>query len=368
MKETLLLPLPLGIDVETKEVLKQLSVTHRALAELKGIASVIPNEQILISTLTLEEAKDSSIIENIVTTYDELFRSEDINADKISLATKEVRSYAEALRFGFEEVKKHKLITNKLIVRMQEILVQNNAGFRKQVGTVLKNAATQEVIYTPPQHMDDILDLMANLERYLNDDEMEDLDPLVKMAIIHHQFESIHPFYDGNGRTGRIINVLYLVAKDLLDIPILYLSRYIMNTKPAYYRFLQEVREKSNWDSYILYILKGVEQTARESIVTINQIRQLMQHYKQSIRTELPKIYSQDLLNNLFKHPYTKAEFLERDLMVSRLTATKYLKRLAEKGYLKELQIGRNIYFVNVPLLELFASDLAIEKSLAKYL
>ena len=250
-----LLPLPHSVDLETKAVLKQLSASHRALAELKGIASTIPNEQILISTLTIEEAKDSSIIENIVTTYDELFRAEDLGADKISEATKEVRSYATALRYGFDEVKAKKIITNKLIQKMQEILVMNNAGFRKQVGTVLKNAATQAVIYTPPQHPDEILDLMANLERYINDDDMQDIDPLIKMAIIHHQFESIHPFYDGNGRTGRIINVLYLVSKDLLDLPILYLSRYIVSTKNAYYRYLQEVREIGNWESYVLYML-----------------------------------------------------------------------------------------------------------------
>jgi Fic family protein len=363
-----LLPLPHSVDLETKAVLKQLSASHRALAELKGIASTIPNEQILISTLTIEEAKDSSIIENIVTTYDELFRAEDLGADKISEATKEVRSYATALRYGFDEVKAKKIITNKLIQKMQEILVMNNAGFRKQVGTVLKNAATQAVIYTPPQHPEEILELMANLERYINDDDMQDIDPLIKMAIIHHQFESIHPFYDGNGRTGRIINVLYLVSKDLLDLPILYLSRYIVSTKNAYYRYLQEVREIGNWESYVLYMLKGIEQTSRDTIAIILKIRDLMQQYKQGIRTQLPKIYSQDLLNNLFKHPYTKAEFLEQELLVSRLTATKYLKQLAAKGFLHEVQIGRNIYFMNIPLLQLFTTSESIERSLAKYL
>lgn len=195
---------------------------------------------------------------------------------------------------------------------------------------------------------------MNNLAHFINDDSLSDLDPLVMLAIIHHQFESIHPFYDGNGRTGRIINILYLVIKDLLDLPILYLSGYFIENKGEYYRLLQSVRDKNDWDGWIIFVLRGVEQTASETIFLIEQIRSMMTKYKQGIRKDLPKLYSQELLNNLFRHPYTKIEFVEDELGVSRKTASQYLKQLVEKDYLKLLKIGRSNFYLNEPLFNLF--------------
>uniref|UniRef100_UPI00262F36CF Fic family protein n=1 Tax=uncultured Lutibacter sp. TaxID=437739 RepID=UPI00262F36CF len=329
MESEKLKKLPLKQDVETKKVLKKLALAHRALAELKGIVSSIPNENILINTLGLQEAKDSSAIENIITTHDDIFKAE-LNLDGYkSLNAKEVQNYISALKKGFGLIKKNKILTNNDIIEIQSELEKNNAGFRKVPGTALKNATTGEIVYTPPQEYDTILDLMRNLEQYINDETMSEFDTLVKMAIIHFQFESVHPFYDGNGRTGRIINVLYLVMNDLLNLPVLYLSRYIIEHKADYYRLLQEVRETDNWENWILYMLDSIEQISKETIVLIGKIRDLIFEYKNLLRNNY-KFYSQDLLNNLFKHPYTKIEFIENDLGVSRITASKYLNQLAK--------------------------------------
>lgn len=251
-------------------------------------------------------------------------------------------------------MRKSRLLTVNHILEIHKELEQNDAGIRKLPGTELKNEQTGATIYTPPQNHEDIIRLMSNLERFINDETLTDLDPLVKMAVIHYQFESIHPFYDGNGRTGRIINILYLVAKGLLDIPILYLSRYIISNKMEYYRLLQEVRNTGDWERWVLYMLEGVETTARQTIWLIQSIKKIMMEYKHRIRKELPKIYSQDLLNNLFRHPYTKIEYLQNDLRVSRLTSTKYLQKLTEHGFLNKSKIGRYNYYINQPLMELF--------------
>ncbi|MGB3619329.1 MAG: Fic family protein [Catalinimonas sp.] len=347
-------PLPLATDVETKAVLKQAAVAHRYLAELKGIVGTIPNANILISTLTLQEAKDSSAVENIITTHDELFRAALLTDYAVSATTKEVQRYANALRSGFAEVQKHKLLTLGDILSIQQELEQNDAGIRKLPGTTLTNQQTGETVYTPPQHYSELLSLMQNLVDYINDDTLSDADPLVKMAVIHHQFESIHPFYDGNGRTGRIINILYLVAKDLLNLPVLYLSRYVVEQKPDYYRLLQSVRETGEWEAWLLFMLRGVEVTAQQTIHLVREIRGLMTLYKNRIRTELPKIYSQDLLNNLFRHPYTKIDVVANDLQVSRPTATRYLKDLVALRLLSEQKVGRSNYYINEPLLTLF--------------
>jgi Fic family protein len=346
--------LPPIVEVETKIVLKQVALAHRYLAELKGIAATIPNEQILINTLTLQEARDSSAIENIITSHDELFQAE-LQADVfINAATKEVQNYANALRTGFDLVRHTKILTLNHIKQIQAELEGNNAGFRKQLGTTLRNAITGEIVYVPPQHFEDIEKLMGNLEQYLNNDELSDVDPLIKMAIIHHQFESIHPFYDGNGRTGRIINVLYLVCKDLLQLPILYLSRYVIENKQDYYKLLQQVRDTDDWEEWLLFMLKGITITAQQTIKLVNAIKQLMQQYKHRIRSELPKIYSQDLLSNLFKHPYTKIDFIMNDLSVSRITATGYLESLVALSLLEKHKLGRNNYYLNRPLYQLF--------------
>jgi Fic family protein len=346
-------PLPPQIDFESKAILKKLASAHRYLAELKGVAETIPNKGILINTLTLQEAKDSSAIENIITTHDELYKAELSDLFK-SIAAKEVSNYSNALKRGFDLVKTKKILSNNDILQIQQVLEQNDAGFRKQSGTVLKNEQTGEIVYSPPQDYETIVSLMNNLEVAINDDTLFEADPLVKMAIIHFQFESIHPFYDGNGRTGRIINILYLLIKDLLHLPILYMSRYIMQHKTDYYRLLQIVRDEEKWEEWILFMLDGIEKTASQTILIINQMRDLMQTYKRNIREQLPRIYSQDLLNNLFRHPYTKIEFLASDLNISRLTATKYLNLLTEKGFLAKQKVGKSNFYINTPLIQIF--------------
>ena len=345
--------LPLQQDLETKVVLKKCAKAHQALAELKGLVATIPNESILISTLALQEAKDSSAIENIITTHDELFKSDHLAKQFASLAAKEVFNYATALQDGFKCVKQRGLLTANDIQTIQASIEQNNAGFRIQSGTTLKNEQTGEVIYTPPQTHDEIVQLMSNLEHFINDNSVCDWDDLLKMAVIHHQFESIHPFYDGNGRTGRVINVLYLIKQDLLTLPVLYLSRYINQHKQDYYRLLQAVRTDGNWEAWLLFMLDAVEQTSLQTIHLIKAIKTLMQNYKQKMRSELPKIYSQDLLNNIFRHPYTKIEFVTSDLQVTRKTAAKYLEEMITIGLLSKHKIGKDNYYLNDDLYQL---------------
>ncbi len=348
--------LPPAQNLQTDKVLHQLIGARSALAELKGIAGSIPNQQILIDTLGLQEAKNSSEIENIVTTQDELFTSNPFSGMFSSAASKEVYQYAFALKRGFELIKEHGLLTNNYILEVQAVIDQNRAGYRKLPGTKLINDKTNEVVYTPPQDFDSIVQLMDNLQTFINDDFIYPADPLVKMAIIHHQFESIHPFYDGNGRTGRIINLLYLIQKGLLHLPILYLSRYIIKHKARYYKLLQQTRETSEWEEWILFMLAGVEETAQQGIETISGIKKLMQEYKHKMRSELPKIYSQDLLNNFFRHPYTKIEFVMNDLEVSRITATKYLDQIVTIGLLQKQKSGRDNYYINPALVKLLTN------------
>ncbi len=340
---------------ERPDILKALTAASRGLAELKGVAASMPNQGILISTLGLQEAKDSSAIENIVTTHDELFRETAFPEGGGSAAAKEVARYSSALRVGLEAVRQTGLLTNKHILEIQAELERNSAGFRKVPGTVLK-ASDGSVVYTPPQDHAAITSLMSDLEQFINDAERFPADPLIKMALIHHQFESIHPFYDGNGRTGRIINVLYLVKERLLDIPVLYMSRYIVRTKADYYRLLQGVRDRDVWEEWVLYMLRAVEATATEAIGTIQAIKTLLLDYKHRIRDQ-HRFYSQDLINNLFSHPYTKIEFLQDDLQVSRLTATKYLDALAESGFLHKRKVGRSNYYINVPLFDILGGE-----------
>ena len=330
---------------DTPAILKKLASSSRALAELKGIAASIPNQGILINTLGLQEAKDSSEIENIVTTHDELFKDDVLPEAFANPAAKEVLRYRQALRVGFEQVRASGLLTANHIIQIQGELERNNAGFRKLPGTALKDGAGQTV-YTPPQDPAEIVALMRDLERFLNDPDVLAVDPLIKMALAHHQFESIHPFYDGNGRTGRIVNVLYLVKEGLLDIPVLYLSKHIVRTKTDYYRLLQTVREDDTWEDWVLYMLDAVEQTAVQTLSTVHAIKTALFDYKHRIRAQ-HKFYSQDLINNLFTHPYTKIDFLQRDLQVSRLTATKYLDALAASGFVQKQKVGRSNYYVN---------------------
>ncbi len=352
--------LPLDFDFETKNILRQLSKSNRRLAELKGVALTIPNENILLSSLVLQEALDSSAVENIVTTSDELYRAElDIKGEISNAAAKEVLNYRQAMQVGFEMVRKKKLLTLNVVKQIQKELEHNNAGFRTVSGTKLKTSKGN-VVYTPPQTGEEVAKYMSNLEKYINTQELQDIDPLIKMAIIHHQFESIHPFYDGNGRTGRIISILYLVMNDLLDLPILYLSRYITHNKSEYYRLIQEIRDTAPdnfnvWEEWIVFMLKGVEETAIETIRLVKSISALMAKYKSILKPLFGKQYKHELINNLFFHPYTKIEFMERDMAVQRKTAAKYLDTIVqETGLLQKQKLGRSNYYINTELIELF--------------
>lgn len=347
------LPVAASINLETPAVLRLTARAHRRLAELKGAAGTIPNESILIDTLGLQEAKDSSAIENIITTDDDLYRGDLATAQYPTHAAKEVHNYAAALRIGFERIRLQQFLRLDDVLAIQEALVENRAGLRKLPGTVLRNEQTREIIYEPPQDPTDVAHLMMNLLEYFHRDEETDPDPLIRMAILHYQFESIHPFYDGNGRTGRILNLLHLVLHGLLDLPVLYLSRYIVRSKPEYYRHLQAVRERGAWEEWVIYMLTAVEQTSRASLEQVRGIRELMLETKQRLRRDLPRLYSQDLLNNLFQHPYTKIEFIERDLDVSRPTAMKYLDALVANGFVRKTKVGRTNYYINEPLVVL---------------
>ena len=350
--------LPFADDLETRPVLKKLALAHKALAELNGVSETIPNEGIILNTLPLQEAKDSSAIENIITTHDDLYSSDGLAQKYNSAAAKEVHNYAAALKEGFNLVKTTGLLTCNHIIHLQARLEENNAGFRKLPGTALRNEQTGKTIYTPPQNPEEIVNLMGNLEKFINDEKICDWDPLVKMAIIHHQFESIHPFYDGNGRTGRIINILYLVKENLLKLPILYLSRYINQHKADYYRLLQETRTSGNREPWLLFMLDAVEQTALQTSAIVRGIRIQMLEYKQKIRTEEPKIYSQELVNNLFKHPYTKIDFLVQDLGVTRQTASKYLEKLVAMDLVHPFKMGKENFYINTALHQ-YLSDAA---------
>lgn len=345
--------LPYPQDFETKTVLKKLASVNRALAELKGLAQTMPQQDILINTLVIQEAKDSSEVENIVTTHDEIYKSTITDVKFLSPATKEVRNYVEALKKGATIVKVKKILSVNDIIHIQEVLENNKAGLRKLPGTTLKNDKTGEVVYKPPQDAVTIKALMQNLEQYINDPSLNNYDPVLKMAIIHFQFESIHPFYDGNGRTGRIINILYLLLQNLLDIPILYLSRYIIANKQAYYQNLQDVRDNNNWEAWLMFMLQGVEETAYQTIDKVKQIKVAMQDMKEVLRGNY-KFYSHDLINHLFKQPYTKIDFLKDELHISRVTAANYLNSLAADGVLLKMKQGKFNYYINYRLVQLF--------------
>jgi Fic family protein len=343
------LDIPSAEGLEVKAIWRSLAEAHRHLAELKGLCESLPNRAILLDTLAIQEAKDSSEIENIITTHDELFASQ--QSDSASPAAKEVQNYVSALRVGYQDVVDSGLIRLSTILRVQEEVEQNNAGLRKLPGTLLKNEATGAIVYEPPQSGVLIEKLMTDLVEFIHADD--ELDPLLRMAIAHHQFESIHPFYDGNGRTGRILNLLMLQREGLLDLPVLYLSRYITSTKSRYYQLLQSTRETHNWVDWCAYMVEGVAVTAKSEIKLVKNLRELMQATKHRLRKDLPKIYSQELLNNLFRYPYTKIEFLEKDVGISRITAAKHLDLLAANGFVHKRKIGRSNFYINQPLFEL---------------
>lgn len=355
MSEYKLPMLPPNIELETKEVLKQLAKANRSLAELKGYADTIPNKNILINAVTIKEAKDSSEIENIITTHDDLHKAIS-KASGAGAEAKEVVNYRSALWKGYELVKNREMLTTNMIIEIQSVIDNNNAGIRKLPGTVLRNERTGDTVYIPPAGEHEIIELLKNLEEYINYD-YSDLDPLIKLAVIHYQFESIHPFYDGNGRTGRIINILYLVLKKLLDSPILYLSSYIIRNKAGYYKLLQEVRTHDNWEDWIIYILKGIEETAEETLRLVKRINMEVESMSAEIKERLPKIYSKELIELLFYEFYTKIVYIENGLSVTRKTAANYLSTLEEEGFLTSEKIGKERIYQNKRLYDLVKYD-----------
>ena len=343
--------LPPPADLETKAILRQLVRSNRSLAELKGYADTIPNKHILINAIMLNEAKESSEIENIVTTHDELYKAMSTSNNVDSVA-KEVMRYRQALWLGYQSVKQSGSLTVNTMKKIQEIVCGNLAGIRKLPGTVLRNERTGESVYVPPEGEVEILEYLSNLEKYINSDDSE-IDTLIKMAVIHYQFESIHPFYDGNGRTGRIINVVYLVLKELLDSPILYLSSYIIRTKETYYRLFEEIRNNENWEPWIIYMLKGIQITADETLKLVKKIHGEEEAMRKEIMEKLPRLYTKELIDLLFTEFYTKITYIEKGLGVTRKTASTYLATLEKEGFLVSEKIGKEKIYLNKRLYDL---------------
>lgn len=340
--------LPPKTELETKAVLKQAIAANRVLANLRGLAARIPNQSMLIQSVVLQEARLSSEIENIVTTNDELYRAAADPDSKTDPQTKEVLRYRQALNTGFQALKHRPLSTNLFIEIVQEIKAVE-IGIRKTTGTTLKNAAG-EIVYTPPEGENVIRDKLSNLEQFIHADD--ELDPLVKMAIIHYQFEAIHPFEDGNGRTGRIINILYLVEKGLLDIPVLFLSRYIIANKADYYEGLRKVTEEQEWEQWILFMLRALENTAQQTFEQVTRILDLMNQAQEKVQQHAPNIYSKDLIEVIFRHPYTKIQFLVDANIAKRQTASIYLQTLSELDILRSHKQGREVYYINDALFD----------------
>lgn len=343
--------LPLDIDLYDVETLKLLSIANNKIGELKGVLNQLPNPDILLHAVSLGEAKDSSEIENIITTYDDLY-NEMINPVHQSAPAKEVLNYHKAIVKGFEAIKKNDLINIRLIKEVQSIIEENKGGIRKLPGTVVKNTVTGEIVHTPPQSKNEILDYLSNLELYINTND--DYDALVNMAVIHYQFESIHPFYDGNGRTSRVLNVLYLVMKNKISYPVLYLSRYIVRNKQEYYRLLKESeKDTEKIRDFVRYLLVGIEETATFTLNFISRIIESMNTFSQEMKTELPKQYSVELVDYLFSHFYTKIEFFRNEFSLTRQTASNRLKELEEYGFLESRQVGRETIYFNTALTEI---------------
>lgn len=352
--------LPVTFDFETTPILKKLITAHKELALLNGICDSIPNQAVLVHTLALQEAKDSSEIENIITTHADIYTAiANPEFSEMRPATKEVLHYVDAIMRGYHLYQQRKILSLSCIEEIQATIECNNAGLRKLPGTALVNDRTNEIVYEPPMP-NEIPDLMDNFLLFFNNDSAWSADPLVKMAILHYQFESIHPFYDGNGRTGRILNILYLLHEGLLNYPVLYLSRYININKGLYYKYLQTVRESGKaeqWEAYILFMLEGVIRTSRLTNYIVTSLRNMMVEYKHTIRNRHPSFYSQDLINILFSYPYTRIGILKDRLGVSYLTARKYLDILVDDNLLEKIRLGRDCYYVNTSMMRILADS-----------
>ncbi|MGV8073816.1 MAG: Fic family protein [Syntrophobacteraceae bacterium] len=347
-------PLPPPLDIETKGILKKVIAARSALAELKGLGATIPNPSLLVDSLILQEAKASSEIENIITTSDALFQAFTAKIKNIDPATKEVLRYREALWKGYNILKDRPILSTNLFIELVQTIKEHSGGIRRIPGTAVANTATGTVVYTPPEGEAIIRDKLKNLEDFIHADD--DLDPLIKLALIHYQFEAIHPFSDGNGRTGRIINILFLVQCGLLDLPVLYLSKSIIERKHDYYRLLREVTEKDLWEPWILFMLKAVEETAVFTRDRTLAIRALMTATMEKAKEELPsRVYSKELVETVFRQPYTKGQFLVDAGIAQRKTAAEYLKSLEKIGIMKAIKIGKETLYLNVGLYDLLS-------------
>lgn len=343
--------LPLKTDLYDIETLKLLSTANNKIGELKGMMNLLPNPKILLNAITLGEAKDSSEIENIVTTYDEIYK-EMTSRESISVAAKEVLRYRRAVSEGFRDLQEKEFISINSMISIQSIIEPNRGGVRQLPGTVKKNNFTGEIVHTPPQSRQEIMEYLDNLEQFIN--ENEDYDPLINMALIHFQFESIHPFYDGNGRTGRILNILYLVMKRKIDQTVLYLSKYIIKNKSHYYELLKQAHQgEESVRDFICYMLQGVLETSEFTIGFIQQILKSMDEADQRMKRELPKIHSKELVDYLYYEFYTKNEFIRKELNVSRNTAAVYLNELEEHGFLVSERVGKEKIYKNTALFSL---------------
>ncbi len=346
--------LPPDSQLETKKVLKQLASSHRFLAELKGYADLLPNKNILVNAVTINEAKDSSEIENIITTYDELYKTLALS-NQGEPAAKEVANYRKALWHGYELLQKKKVLSINMFIEIHKIIEENNSGLRRVPGTKIINQATDEIVHKPPEGYREIIDLLSNLENYINTGS-DKVDDLTKMAVIHYQFEAIHPFYDGNGRTGRIINVLYLILKDLLDSPILYLSRYIIANKQQYYNLLRQVTNDNSWEDWIFYILQAIEETSKSTLKLARDINELVDTTAEIVQDKNPSIYSRELIEIIFNEPYTKIVDVKKGLNVTRKTASNYLSSLESINIMRSEKIGRQKLYINESLMNLLKS------------
>ena len=341
---------PKGVAFDTSEIHRALVASHRTLAELKQATRRITNPGILIDSLGLREAQSSSEIENIVTTGDELFRAFSDKGERTDAATKEVLRYRDALYAAHMDLRAGRPLATVMFEKINQTVRNTIDGVRRVPGTKILNAGTGEVIYTPPEGESLLREKLARLEKFIYG--AEDIDPLIKLALVHYQFEAIHPFSDGNGRTGRIINLLYLVEAELLTIPVLFLSGYVLTHKADYYSGLLGVTRDNDWHRWVGYMLEAVRFTAADTLSRIDAILALQLQFADRLRSKLPKIYSLELVQLLFANPYTKIEFLVRAEIAKRQTASKYLDEIAKLGLLVVIERGREKYFVNRPLID----------------
>jgi len=347
--------LPPKNNLETTAIFKATIRANKLLAELKGYCQTLPYPKLLLNTIVLQESKESNAIENIVTTQDELYKATLMGEAIKNQAAKEVLQYREAIYWGIEELQKNNLITTNLLVGLMQRLRGSSEGIRKNSGTKLGNPTNNQIVYTPPEGENIIRDKLSKLEIFINDPTFSDLDPLIKMALIHYQFEAIHPFSDGNGRTGRILNVLYLIQQELLGLPVLYLSHYIIQNKSDYYRLLKSITEENNWEEWVLFVVNGVAETSKMTLEKINAILELKSDAEIRVKEVLKSSYSKELVDLLFSHPYIKIKVLEENNIAKRQTAANYLKLLTKNNILKSVQIWKETYYINEKLIEILS-------------